>query len=102
MNLYFTFENKVALEKKMENIWFIFLHFQVPQRKLGKELEKGSSGKKTTKAVSAFFLLTILMRMQQNEKKKQVFANNSLFANTREVGIIWKNANFKGLLVGLL
>ena len=46
MNLYFTFENKVALEKKMENIWFIFLHFQVPQRKLGKELEKGSSGKK--------------------------------------------------------
>ena len=45
MNLYFTFENKVALEKKMENIWFIFLHFQVPQRKLGKELEKGSSGK---------------------------------------------------------
>ena len=45
MNLYFTFENKVALEKKMENIWFIFLHFQVPQRELGKELEKGSSGK---------------------------------------------------------
>ena len=70
MNLYFTFENKVALEKKMENIWFIFLHFQVPQRKLGKELKKGSSGKKTTKAVSAFFLLTILMRMQQYEKNK--------------------------------
>ena len=46
MNLYFTFENKVALEKKMENIWFIFLHFQVPQRKLGEELEKSSSGKK--------------------------------------------------------
>ena len=46
MNLYFTFENKVALEKKMENIWFIFLHFQVPQSKLGEELEKSSSGKK--------------------------------------------------------
>ena len=40
MNLYFTFENKVALEKKMENIWFIFFIFMSPKESWAKSLKK--------------------------------------------------------------
>ena len=48
-----------------------FFAFSSPPKKAGQRAWKRFKRKKTTKAVSAFFLLTILMRMQQNEKKNK-------------------------------